>query len=208
MSLTPTRVCKTCRTEKPTATDFYISTRTRSTGETKVTYTSVTTQCKDCFKAVRRKPRECLNCGATYFHIGSAGARRRCCDSCATIGRVCPGCDTFKPLDKFYLKKPVRGGSYCKDGCALAFGRLRLYGISRKEYAKRLDEVGGACPACGRSDRPLVVDHCHDSGAVRGLLCGTCNTGIGMFGDSIKAMRGAIAYLETKSAHSRPEGLE
>ena len=40
------------------------------------------------------------------------------------------------------------------------------------------------------------VDHCHDSGSVRGLLCGTCNSALGKFGDKAAMLRSAITYLE------------
>lgn len=54
----------------------------------------------------------------------------------------------------------------------------RTYGITEAQYLELLDHQGGACAICGRKPAPgknLHVDHNHRSGAVRGLLCMTCN---------------------------------
>jgi hypothetical protein len=57
-----------------------------------------------------------------------------------------------------------------------------------------LAEQGGKCLLC---DKPAdVVDHCHTTGAVRGLLCGSCNRGLGDFGENVQALKNAIRYLE------------
>ena len=185
--MTTERACPGCGVVKEVEAGYYRKVYKNGSGR-KDGYHS---RCKECLKQARRKARTCVGCGSVYFHAGSRGSRRRCCDDCATTGRVCAGCDTYKPLERFYQRS-----NYCKDGCALAVNRRTLYGIDRKQYSEMHAEVAGACPACGRDDRPLVVDHCHDSGAIRGLLCGPCNSGMGMFGDSVEAMRGAVAYLE------------
>ena len=54
------------------------------------------------------------------------------------------------------------------------------------------------CEVCGREAR-LVYDHNHETGFVRGRLCGGCNTAIGMLGDSIEGLQRAVTYL------ARPE---
>ena len=64
-------------------------------------------------------------------------------------------------------------------------------------------EQGGTCPICGRAD-PEHVDHSHETGAVRGILCFNCNGGLGQFRDSTDALVAAAAYLD---AHD-PEALE
>lgn len=75
---------------------------------------------------------------------------------------------------------------------------FKAYGISRAEYDRMLTEQGGVCAICGgvRPDgKPLYVDHCHDSGAIRALLCTQCNTGIGMFNDDPDRLLAAAAYV-------------
>lgn len=54
----------------------------------------------------------------------------------------------------------------------------------------------GRCAICGVAPDTLVVDHCHDTGVTRGLLCRWCNLGLGMFKDDLKAMEQAHSYLE------------
>lgn len=71
----------------------------------------------------------------------------------------------------------------------------RKHGLSRGDLGTLCEEQGGVCKICGMKRR-LVVDHCHDSGAIRGLLCTGCNVGLGMFRDSPKILRDAISYLK------------
>lgn len=66
-----------------------------------------------------------------------------------------------------------------------------------------LKEQGGCCAICGtnRSERAgepinFSVDHCHTTGAIRGLLCNMCNRGLGFFGDNLEGIKKAVAYLE------------
>lgn len=74
------------------------------------------------------------------------------------------------------------------------------YGISRDEFDAMLTAQGGGCAICGSSMRDvsrnrLCVDHCHDTGRVRGLLCGHCNRGLGFFQDSPELLEKAKRYL-------------
>lgn len=73
------------------------------------------------------------------------------------------------------------------------------YGITLSEYNVMLADQHGVCAICKvphHPERPLVVDHDHDSGMVRGLLCSECNTGIGLLGDNPDTLESAIAYLD------------
>lgn len=68
------------------------------------------------------------------------------------------------------------------------------YGITVQQENEMWAAQGGRCAICGRR-RKLVVDHCHDSGVVRGLLCRECNTGLGHLGDTPAGLRRALRYL-------------
>lgn len=73
------------------------------------------------------------------------------------------------------------------------------FGLSKEQYLTLLAKQDGRCAICS-TDSPLgwgvfVVDHCHSSGKVRGLLCSNCNTGLGLFKDSVEALTKAITYL-------------
>ena len=59
---------------------------------------------------------------------------------------------------------------------------------------------------CARSrgkEAPEHVDHSHDNGAVRGILCFNCNGGLGQFKDSIESLLNAVAYLRTHDLEAR-----
>jgi len=77
----------------------------------------------------------------------------------------------------------------------------REYGIAREEYEALLKRQNGRCAICKRlpgwekKKKRLSVDHDHVSGAVRGLLCGTCNTGLGHLGDDVLTLESALEYL-------------
>ena len=63
------------------------------------------------------------------------------------------------------------------------------FGITKVEYNELLEKQKGVCALCPATDsgdgRPLFVDHCHETGRVRGLLCKQCNTAIGLLGDNL-----------------------
>jgi hypothetical protein len=81
------------------------------------------------------------------------------------------------------------------------------YGISLEEYEALLKRQGGACAiCCKKSTRPLCVDHCHVTRRMRGLLCRTCNLGIGHFNDDPRLLRAALAYLEAFIGGSEHHG--
>lgn len=82
--------------------------------------------------------------------------------------------------------------------------RLRIkYGLSVQEFDSLLEQQGGKCAICpaavgDKRGLPLYVDHCHDSGAVRGLLCADCNFGLGKFRDDPALLIKAAEYLSER----------
>jgi hypothetical protein len=76
------------------------------------------------------------------------------------------------------------------------------YNISLDDYNKMFNDQNGRCKIClihnSEVKKPLSVDHYHSTGKVRGLLCGSCNLGLGMFKDNTEIMKIAIEYLNEK----------
>jgi recombination endonuclease VII len=75
--------------------------------------------------------------------------------------------------------------------------------VSAEQIAELEDKQGNRCAICGEPSSPksaLCVDHCHDSGDIRGLLCKTCNLGLGSFKDRIVLLQAAVEYLMRKPA--------
>jgi hypothetical protein len=129
----------------------------------------------------------------------------------------CPDCGELKPLEDFPRNRNCKDGRhpYCKP-CHNARGReskQRLYGGTRHYHLKRrygigadefddlVRQQGGVCLICGRPD-PEHVDHDHETGIVRGILCFNCNGGLGQFRDSVDALRAAAAYLDARDAEA------
>ena len=76
------------------------------------------------------------------------------------------------------------------------------YGIDIKAYGAILLEQNGVCAICGGVNpggKRLSVDHNHETGRVRGLLCHRCNAGIGMFKENIELFSSAVSYLKEKN---------
>lgn len=75
---------------------------------------------------------------------------------------------------------------------------FRQYGISLSFYDDLFSVQFGKCKICNLETpgKPLHVDHCHTTGKVRGLLCTTCNRGLGHFKDNITNLEKAILYLK------------
>lgn len=72
------------------------------------------------------------------------------------------------------------------------------YGITVEKYNEMLAQQNGCCAICSKEHPKLVVDHSHATGNVRGLLCRSCNTGIGCLKESREIFSSALAYLEER----------
>ena len=109
---------------------------------------------------------------------------------------------------KFTFKPSAPSELYCSDLCkdkGLHNAYLkRTYGITYRTYRLMLSDQDHKCKICGgegfimNTDRHkmlLVIDHCHTTGKVRGLLCHNCNRALGLLQDSVDNLNSAIAYL-------------
>lgn len=144
--------------------------------------------------------------------------------------KVCPTCNTTKPRTEFpvAMSKPDGRHTYCKacyrqqdrerrkvlreeyreygrrhNARNPLAARLRGYQITVDDYLDLLNAQHRACAICEIApDDPfaLHVDHCHETGVVRGLLCVNCNTALGRLGEDPARLRRAAEYIET----SRP----
>lgn len=95
-----------------------------------------------------------------------------------------------------YYKRQARAWKAKNPSKALAHD-LAAYGMSLDEYQELIKRQGRRCAICGakQNGRRLSVDHCHVSKKVRGLLCSSCNFGLGIFKDNPKLLLKAVAYL-------------
>lgn len=75
------------------------------------------------------------------------------------------------------------------------------YGLTESQFERMLADQNGACAICktespGGRHGTFHVDHCHDTGKVRGVLCHSCNVTLGRVGDSIDGVMRYLNYLE------------
>lgn len=83
----------------------------------------------------------------------------------------------------------------------------RMYGISLEDYNSMLEKQEGKCAICGNKEmnyknKVLCVDHNHETGQVRGLLCGLCNSGLGKFRENKNFLNNAIKYIQQYEFHA------
>jgi hypothetical protein len=72
---------------------------------------------------------------------------------------------------------------------------LGRYGLVEADFERMRNEQAGCCAVCDQPTQKFHIDHCHDTGKVRGLLCGPCNQGLGFFRDNPDRLMAAAAYL-------------
>ncbi len=75
----------------------------------------------------------------------------------------------------------------------------RFYGLTLEQFQAMETEQRGCCAICRKIPKErLHVDHCHESGRIRGLLCRACNSAIGYLGDDPELVDRAAAYLRSR----------
>lgn len=144
------------------------------------------------------------------------------------LSKTCARCKVVRPRDAFRFRTGKQAHllrAYCRDcerivqrdkmrkwsedpawrarQCRL--NRLNTYGLTEDELVALEVRSGGRCEICGGPPdgvkNELCIDHDHETGKVRGLLCGRCNTAIGMMEDDPTRLEAAIAYLVGHSAY-------
>lgn len=79
-------------------------------------------------------------------------------------------------------------------------GRCRRYGVTVEWFQKQIELQRGLCAICSQPPKAnrLAIDHCHETGIVRGLLCSPCNTALHKMERDIEWVRAAESYLAIK----------
>jgi hypothetical protein len=121
------------------------------------------------------------------------------------LSKCCTKCKVEKPLSKEYfpLHNKTKSGfdSWCKK-CRSSYRSETRRGLYRNmisdEILKDIIETVKECVICG-SKEELVVDHCHKTNTIRGMLCNHCNRGLGHFRDDPELLEFARIYLLSNS---------
>lgn len=132
--------------------------------------------------------------------------------------KLCCTCKEVKTLEDFYKKRRTQRQSECKlctkirrvvwwksDAGKTSSANSKLkarFGLSLDDYDKMLEDQQGQCLVCGATEsylgHRLAIDHCHTTGKIRGLLCKSCNVGLGNFRDSVELLTNAISYIKER----------
>lgn len=139
-----------------------------------------------------------------------------------TESKRCFGCGVRKPFSEYYRLKRMPDGHMTR--CKTCSNKTRneafkekpvdpdtrrkhllkyKYGVAYEWYEGTLLEQQGGCAICGTTQpakgrKHLCVDHDHETGAVRGILCSDCNIGLSHFKDDPERMRAAAKYIEER----------
>lgn len=138
----------------------------------------------------------CLECNETkpleQFPKAGAGRYRPRCKICY---------NTYQAVQRNKPERKAKIQRSWKEASARYYSTerrrnktLRQYGLDESKYNEMYDAQNGKCAICEENLR-LVVDHCHESGKIRGLLCNQCNIGLGVFQDNVDRLEAAVLYL-------------
>ncbi len=175
------KVCRACGQEKPD-TEFYKAKRNKD---------GLGSYCKPCHNAktmawAKAHPERVYATGRRYIeaHREQRQAQQRV------------------NARRYYEK---HGPRKIKD-----MSLRKLYGMTVEEYDALFKKQGGRCAICGNipNGKALAVDHDHNTGRVRGLLCDDCNLGLGKFQDSPAILAKAALYLECSPIYYVQEALK
>jgi hypothetical protein len=125
--------------------------------------------------------------------------------------KKCTKCGVEKPLSEYQKRNDAKDGfrNDCIE-CRNRYNSIRhrkiKYSVSEIDFNKILKNQSYTCIICSKeltSGNKTHLDHCHKTGKIRGILCNSCNLGLGLFKDSIQSLTKAIEYL---SKYEKIEG--
>lgn len=140
--------------------------------------------------------------------------------------KVCSKCHEKKDLKEFNKRSASKDGHTARCGDCIRTKAIQTrakrpestrgynlkvrFNISIDDYNHIFLKQRGLCAICHNPEvnkdkngkiKWLAVDHNHDTNEIRGLLCSSCNTGIGLLGDSTETLKKAIKYLDERGSY-------
>lgn len=131
--------------------------------------------------------------------------------------RCCPCCGQWLDFDAFYRSTHHRGGpkvprGWCKQCHSIRQKRLReessdrvamyrrwlRYRLTEEQFTAMVASCDGLCHLCKRRNGESI-DHCHETGRVRGYLCSPCNRALGLLGDNENGLQRALDYVKRET---------
>ena len=177
------KMCSVCKNQK-SLDDFYFK---KDRGKH-------ASQCKSCTKdraveSVRRNKEKVTEYKADYYQKNKTKIRSQI--------------NEWQALNEDYLKEHSKKRYQENKVEHRSRGLIKRYGIDSEEYNHMLLEQGGTCKICKSPDHKnkrvkfFAVDHNHETGQVRGLLCHSCNRAIGLLQDKVEIIEAAAEYIRT-----------
>jgi len=163
--------CTTCKIAKDVS-EFY----NRTASEQAVRKDGLQSSCKECMKASKKRMRV----------------------------------DPVKRQREYNLRKKSRLANLDKARRQDRHRNLyRSFGIRPNDYKQLFEAQQGVCAICGKPEtailrgkvKNLAVDHCHETGVVRGLLCSRCNIAVGFLRDDVDIAQNLTTYLVCPIQH-------
>ena len=135
-------------------------------------------------------------------------AKRKALGLCTACGKHPVPCEPCNSRGREYMRRKRAGipqEQKSREWHSKRHYYLKYkYGITEAQYDEMLKLQNNKCAICKSSETKdkkrhrLMVDHCHSTGIVRGLLCSSCNKGLGLFNDAPDVMQSAIKYLTNR----------
>jgi len=140
----------------------------------------------------------CISCNIElpinrFEHQNNRPNPRRKCKSCRISQRVYSE-ESLIRMKEYKKKYNIGNRNYLKN-----YALVKKYGIDLSKFNLMILQQNNKCGICSKemvSKKKKHVDHDHNTGRVRDILCSTCNSGIGMLGDSIEHLNNAVKYLK------------
>lgn len=139
-------------------------------------------KCLNCGNEINNRTRNQVACGSKKIKYSCAWERQRVSSNKAKMKFY----NSMSQLERKNYNRTLKIG--------------RKFKIDNLVFEDMVRKQNNLCAICGEKeiveDRCLSIDHCHKTGKVRGLLCRTCNSGIGFLKDDIYLLKKAIKYLK------------
>lgn len=174
------------------------------------------------------KGRACVSCkifgvtNGTQNKCGACYRKLRSCTECGSkfrgVKSLCNHCryNATRDQRKHNWDRWVAANPQYKYERAQAH-LMKKYGIDAMQYHLLHEQCGGVCMICKQPEsaldrwgkpKRLSVDHDHNTGFIRGLLCARCNPALGLFADNPELLRQAAQYLDQAAARQAAQDRE
>lgn len=142
--------------------------------------------------------KECCDCGVVKELCDFTPIARAVRPGVSSVAAACRPCRAERNIKA----RKAPGSAFRAKHRAIKHS----YGVTLEQWNTMFEAQKGCCAICRKHaseiKRGLAVDHNHETGAVRALLCLPCNTALGMFAEDLSTLTAAIEYLRTHNSGS------